>query len=356
VNGVRLFPARVVRQERARWTVTALSDSVDESGIDLMGVAIDRAAYEESPVALYVYRQRRGDASFIGVVCEVAVQAIADGQVRGHEAVHQTRVDALVWHHARSNGPPALVTLLHHAGPAYTRAVEATCKTGPLLDFDGPGGLQQTVWRVPDGLTTRAVLQELGAADLYIADGHHRVAAALEEWGAAGKPADAGVLCVIHPMDGLALSAFHRRVTGPVRPAELIALLTPAFLLREVPAAPTPVPGSMGLYVDHRWYEATYQEARPSGPAGLDVTILQSRVLGRLVQQRPGPVYTVEVAPAPTSIEELTERCDADGGALFTLAPPALDTLTELADAGQVMPPKTTYFEPKPCIGIFLRP
>jgi uncharacterized protein (DUF1015 family) len=229
-------------------------------------------------------------------------------------------------------------------------------KTGPLLDFDGPGGLQQTVWRVPEGLTTRAVLQELGDAVLYIADGHHRVAAALEEWSAAGKPADAGLLCVVHPLDGLALSAFHRRLTGPVEPAELIGLLTPAYLLRETTVAPTPTPGTLGLYVHHRWYEATYQEAPLSGPAGLDVSILQSRVLERLVQRRPGPVYTVEVAPAPTSIDELTQRCDADGGALFTVAPPTLDTLTTLADAGQVMPPKTTYFDPKPVIGIFLRP
>ena len=58
----------------------------------------------------------------------------------------------------------------------------------------------------------------------------------------------------------------------------------------------------------------------------------------------------------PDVRRELTQRCDADGGALFTLAPPATDVLTRLADAGEVMPPKTTYFEPKPCAGIFLRP
>ena len=81
----------------------------------------------------------------------------------------------------------------------------------------------------------------------------------------------------------------------------------------------------------------------------LDVEVLQSKVLDRLAQR-------IEIAPAKTEVDELTRRCDADGGVLFTLAPPPLSSLTALADSGGVMPPKTTYFEPKPCAGIFRRP
>jgi len=79
------------------------------------------------------------------------------------------------------------------------------------------------------------------------------------------------------------------------------------------------------------------------------VKVLQAQVLDRLDQP-------VEIAPARTPVDELTRRCDSDGGVLFTLAPPPLEALTRLADAGGVMPPKTTYFEPKPCAGIFRRP
>jgi uncharacterized protein (DUF1015 family) len=356
VSSVRLFPARVVRQDWARRTVTALSDSLDESGVDLMGVAIDPAAYDEAPVALYVYRQRRGDASHTGVVCDVAVHAVADGRVRGHEAVHTQRVEALVWHHATSSAPPAPVTLLHREGPAFTRAVEATLGTPPILDFAGPRGLQQTVWRLTEGPATAAVTAELAAADFYIADGHHRAAAALEEWRLAGKPPDAGLLCVIHPMDGLRLSAFHRRVCGPVDPEGLLDLLSPDFHVREVARAHVPTTGSIGLYVGRRWFEIGYQAGRADGAAGLDVTILQTRVLDRLVRAKSGRARTVETLPATTPLDELSQRCDADTGALFTLAPPPFEALTRLADAGEVMPPKTTYFEPKPCAGIFLRP
>ena len=232
---VRPFAARVVHQDQARGTVNAMSDTLDESGVDLVGVAVDPAAYDERTAALYLYRQRRGDASHVGIVCEVAIQAVADRRVRGHEAVQQQRVDALLWHHARTNAPPALVTLLHRGSAAITRTLEAACRTPPILDFAGPNGLQQTVWCVAEGPATAAATEELAAADLYIADGHHRVAAAQEAWRLGGKPADAGLLCVIHPFDGLRLSAFNRRVPGPVDAAVLISLLTPEFRARAVP-------------------------------------------------------------------------------------------------------------------------
>lgn len=355
---VRLFPARVVRQEYARRTVTSLAESVDESGIDLYGVSIDPGAYEESPVALYVYRQSNAGSSYVGVVCDISVQALADGRVRGHEAVHQQRVDALVWHHQKTaNGTPALVSLLHRAGEVFTSTLAEVQQAPPLLDFAGPGGYQQTVWRLPVGDQTAALTEELAAAGLYIADGHHRVSAALEEWRLAGKPDDATVLCQIHPMDGLGLTSFHRRVSGPLDVEALLALLTGDFQVRQVSRAATPAVGSMGLYADHRWFEVSYEGDRAPGVAGLDVSVLQSLVLDRVASvASSGRVPAVDAVPATAPVEELLARCDVDGGALFTLAPPSYESIIEVADAGQVMPPKATYFEPKPCTGIFLRP
>jgi uncharacterized protein (DUF1015 family) len=355
VSVVRPFAARVVRQESARRTVTAMTDSQDDSGVDLYGVKIDPASYADAPEALYVYRQSRGDTSYTGVVCDVAVQAVADGRVKGHEAVHQLRVDALVWHHTTTDTPPALVLLLHDAGPAFTRTVEEVQRTEPVLDFDGPEGYRQTVWRLPDGPETRALADELAAAELYIADGHHRTAAALEEWRLAQKPPEAGLLCVVHPMDGLTLSAFHRRVSGPLDPERLLHVVSGAFEVREVSGPTEPAVGSLGLYVAQRWHELRLTLDRPAGVAGLDATLLQTQVLDRLDPALPGRVRTIDLVPAADSLDELVARCDVDRGALFTLAPPPADALIEVTDAGQVMPPKTTFFEPKPAAGIFLR-
>ena len=341
---VRPFRARVVRPEWAQRLVSGLSELPEDTGTLPAVAPIDPAAYDEAEAALYVYRQSRGDVSCTGVVSDVAVRAFVDGQVRGHEAVQSQRVESLVRHH-ETDAPPALVALLHHAGPAYVRTLDAVCRTSPILDFAGPSRLRQTVWRIAPGADTEGLAAELTASDHYIADGHHRVAAALSTWQRRGEPSGAGVLCVIHPMDGLRLSAFHRRVTGPVDLESIRELLAPGFQVEGSASAPRPMPGSFGLYADGGWYDVTPHVAG----AELDVKVLQAQVLDRLDQP-------VEIAPARTPVDELTRRCDSDGGALFTLAPPPLEALTRLADAGGVMPPKTTYFEPKPCAGIFRRP
>lgn len=342
---VRPFPALVVRPEWAPRLVSGLSELPEDTGTLPAVAPIDPSAYDESEAALYVYRQSRGNVSCTGVVCEVAVRAFVAGQVRGHEAVQTQRVESLVRHHETTDAPPALVALLHHAGPVYTHTLEEVCSTPPLLDFAGPSRFRQTVWRIAPGAATSRLDDELTAADRYIADGHHRVAAALAAWRRSGEPPDAGVLCVIHPMDGLRLSAFHRRVMGPVDLASLMGLLASGFRVGAAATPPTPAPGSFGLYADGGWYDVTPHAVS----AGLDVEMLQAQVLDHLDQ-------AIEIAPARTPVDELTRRCDSDEGVLFTLAPPPLEALTRLADAGEVMPPKTTYFEPKPCAGIFRRP
>src|SRR4029079_3710607 len=131
----------------------------------------------------------------------------------------------------------------------------------------------------------------------------------------------------------------------PVDLDAVFDLLTPAFGVAAVAPPPQPAPGSFGLHAHRTWYQGT---PTPAG-SGLDVEVLRAQVLDHLPQ-------LVEIAPARTPVDELTRRCDADGGVLFTLAPPPSATLTRLSDAHEVMPPKTTYFEPKPCAGIFLRP
>lgn len=342
---VRPFPALVVRQGWAPHTVTALSDSLDAAATEPGRVTLDPAAYEEAEPALYVYRQRGETTSSIGLVCEVDTSAFADGRIRGHEAVHRDRVDALVRHQATTSGPPALVALLHHAGAAFTRTLAETLDTPPLLEFAADGGLQQSVWRVSSPELVDAVTTELSSVRHYIADGHHRVAAGLQE----ARPST-GLLCVVHAMDQLAVSAFHRRITGPVEEAAVLDLLAGDFEVTPATGPPAPGVGAFGLYVDGRWLRVVCHDDVVG--TALDVEILQSRVLDRLATAG----HAVEIVSARAPIAEHARRCDADQGALFTLAPPRLEVLTGLADAGGVMPPKTTYFEPKPCAGIFRRP
>jgi uncharacterized protein (DUF1015 family) len=153
---------------------------------------------------------------------------------------------------------------------------------------------------------------------------------------------------VAYPLDGLRLAAIHRRIPGPVDPALVRDLLEASFDVR--PAADVRAASAAGVavHLDRRWYTATFPGERPPGSAGLDVSLLHDRVLDRL------PAGTeVELTRAP--VEALLAACDADGGVLFALAAPSLETLIAISDAGEVVPPKSTFFSPKPGSGIFLR-
>lgn len=348
---VRPFAARVVRQEWAGRVVTPMADAADQVERPYGG-GVPAVAYEESSRALFVYRMRSGSDDHVGVVADVRLDAFVSGDVRGHESVEPDRVEALVKHYTEVPSRSELVALLHAPRPAAARHIAEACRGRPLLHIVGPDGLEHTVWRVAVEQETAALAAALGDGVRYIADGHHRVAARLRVWEREGRPAGAGVLCVLFPMDGLRLSAFHRRVTGPVDAGLLLDAASVDFVVREVSAAQES-PG-VALYAAGRWHDLTFRGARPEGSGGLDAAVLQTHVLDRVLGIG-GPGHPrLEVVPARVPLQDLVSRCDEDGGALFVLRPPSLHTLTEIADRGEVTPPKTTYFAPKPYAGIFL--
>ncbi len=346
---VRPFRALVVRQECAAQNVSQMIDAHPAS--EPQPRSIDTDAYEESEAALYIYRLQRGHEQHVGVVGDVSVEAFVDGRVRGHEAVQPDRVEGLVDHYASAAVRSELVALLHRSGPEASAAIAEGLRNQPLLQFTGPADWEQTVWRVPEP-ASKVLAEELSSAVHYIADGHHRVAASLSVWNQEGRPADTGLMCVMFPFDGLRLLAFHRRVTGPVDADTLRTMVSDAFDVSGI-SHPDEATGCFALYVDGRWYDAAYTGARSPGAAGLDIAILNDQVLEPLLGLDSTP--RVEIASALTPLVELTKACDEDGGALFALRPPGLEQLTDIADRGEVMPPKTTYFDPKPYAGIFLR-
>lgn len=357
---VRPFHTLIVRQECAAQNVSQMTDALPASERPLHLAAhpgpaklLDPDAYDEWGPALYIYRLRRGHEEHVGVVGDVSAEAFVDGRVRGHEAVQPDRVKALVDHYASAAVRSELVALLHRHRPAVDAAIAEGLRNEPLIQFTGPDEWEQTVWRVPES-ASKVLADELSRDVHYIADGHHRVAASLSVWHREGHAPDAGLMCVMFPFDGLRLLAFHRRVSGPIHPEELLTLLSEAFDFSDI-SHPDEATGCFGLYVDGRWYNATYTGARSPGAAGLDIAILNEQVLEPLLGLDEWAASRVQITSALSPLVELTKACDEDGGALFALRPPALEQLIDVADRGEVMPPKSTYFDPKPYAGIFLR-
>lgn len=346
--------ARVVRQERALERVVPLADPSGAAASYPPVVPVQRTpvtapdTYDDRPDGFYVYRLRRGAEAHTGVVGELAVESFAEHRVRGHEAVRPARVRALVDHYAAGGARTELVALLHPPARAVARATTLAEDAPPLLRFTTGDGWEQTVWSVPDAATA-ALAEALDRLPLYVADGHHRVAASLRLWEEQGRPPGAAVMCAMYPFGSLRMSAFHRRVRGPVPTDGLWEVLADGFEVRPVPGPARA--GAFDLYLDGSWYAVT----RPGGVEGgdvLDVVVLHREVLEPLLAD--GPTARLEISADVGDLAGLTAACDRDGGALFVLRPPSLDQLVALADRAEVMPPKTTCFSPKPHAGIFL--
>jgi uncharacterized protein (DUF1015 family) len=343
---VRPFTGWLVRAEAAAEEVGAMSEVAVAVGSASRPVRPD--AYEPTPPALYVYRQTTPHGEHTGIVCDITPEAFLDGRVRGHESVQPDRVDGLARYLATAPQRVELVSTLHRAGPHVRATLAGAIELSPARDVAGPDGSRHTVWRVPEGPQTEQLCRELGAATHYIADGHHRVAASLEVWARSRPALRRGVLCVAYPLGGLRLASFDRRVAGPVDSALVRDLLEANFDVRPAADAQEALASGIAVNLDRRWYVASYSGQRLPGARGLDVSLLHDRVLDQL------PAGT-EVELARASIEVLLAACDADGGVLIALPAPELETLLAIADAGEVVPAKSTFFSPKPGSGIFLR-
>ncbi|MGH3346029.1 MAG: DUF1015 family protein, partial [Nocardioides sp.] len=328
----RPFESRVVRQE---WATRAVAPMVDaravperQSGEPRDREPVGPEAYDDSPKAFFVYRMRDGAGDHTSIVADVRLDAFAGGGVRGHESVDPDRVDGLVRYYADHPARAEPVALLHDHTAELAEQVARICDGDPLLRFSVDDGVEHTVWRVRED-AQEAIASALGGGVHYIADGHHRVSARLRAWELEGRPADAGVLCVIFPMDGLTLSAFHRRVSGSVDTASLLEAAAAHFDVRPTEAGEAT---GIGLYVDGCWYDLHLTGDRPDAAQGLDVSLIQEHLLGPVLDVSGQGHPRFEAFPDHLPLDLATARCDDDGGALFVLAPPTLATLTRIAD------------------------
>jgi uncharacterized protein (DUF1015 family) len=315
---------------------------------------LDQGAYRCLPEpSVFVYRMREDGAEHTGVVASVDLAGFADGRVLGHERVQPARVESLVGHYERVAMRSELVALFHRAEPAVTELTNRVCQDPALLRFTDAGGIEQWVWRAgPED--SAALVRRLDRHRHYIADGHHRVAAALRCWERDGRPRDSSVLCALYPQDQITLHAFNRRVRGAVAVPELLDALESGFDVRRA-AGPDVPPGSIGLYAAGRWQLLTPREQRRlTGVAGLDITMLEDHVLRPLIGIQDGDPR-LEFLPELRDLETTLRACNDDGGVLFTLHAPRVEDLISVAEQREVMSAKTTYVKPKPRTGIFLQ-
>jgi uncharacterized protein (DUF1015 family) len=310
---------------------------------------------DERP-AIYLYRLRMGDHVQTGIVGAASVEDYLDGRIKKHEHTRPDKEDDRTRHTDAIGAHPGPVFLAYRGRPALDALVGDGTRRAPAADFVAADGVSHTFWVVVDPLDVQrfeAALSEVPAS--YIADGHHRAAAYARVANLHPGRADR-FLSVHFPAEQLRILAYNRLVRD-------LNGLDQGALLRKIDAAgfdrTTPWAGttpqkaaSFGMYLAGGWHLFV---ARPQLPSDddpvkrLDVALLQDRILGPVLgvgDPRTDP--RISFCGGIRGAAELTRRVDSGEAAVaFSMYPTSLDDVMRVADAGRVMPPKSTWFEPK---------
>lgn len=316
---------------------------------------------------LFLYRQVMDGRAQTGVVGCVHVDDYEHDVIRKHEKTRQDKEDDRTRHVLTLNANAEPVFLTYRGRGEIDRAVESLAAGAPLYDFTAPDGVRHTVWAVPD---SRPLVEAFAAVPLaYVADGHHRSASA---WRAGKElrdknPAHRGdeeynwFLAVLFPAEQLRILPYNRVVRD-------LAGLTPDQVLDRLrslgrlSAAASPTPersGVFGIYLGGRWHRLELDPAgidRSDPIASLDVSLLQDRVLDPILGiGDPRTDKRIDFVGGIRGTGELERRVDSGEMAIaFSLYPTTLEQLMAVSDAGHVMPPKSTWFEPKLRSGLFV--
>jgi uncharacterized protein (DUF1015 family) len=332
------------------------------------------ALRRETAPAIYLYQQRMGDHVQTGLaaVCHVddyvherAENPQAQDIIKKHERTRQDKEDdrtRLIGTLRADTGP----VFLTYRGRAEIDALVAGQKKGaPLYDFTAPDGIQHTVWRVSDPVVIGQLQAEFGKLPAaYVADGHHRTASAarvgleLRAKGAATPDSD-WFLCVLFPGSQLQILPYNRVVKdlNGHSPEAFLAAVQQAFAVTPE-SSPTPTePGDIRMYLGGKWYRLQWAPAADADPISkLDVEGLQRLLLAPVLGiDDPRTSKRIDFIGGIRGTNELVKLVDAGKAAVaFSMYPTTVQQLMDIADAGQIMPPKSTWFEPKLRSGLFI--
>ncbi|HEY6065964.1 MAG TPA: DUF1015 family protein, partial [Thermoanaerobaculia bacterium] len=312
----------------------------------------------EAERAFYAYRLRMGDHVQTGIAAAFSVDEYDSDGIRKHERTRRDKEDDRTRHIVALRAQTGPVFLTYRDRAQIDDLVAGVTQERPLYDFTAEDGVSHTIWRVEGPLTPRLEREFEQVPLLYIADGHHRAASASrareefrERSDRAGGEAEYDFfLGVAFPAGQVRILPYNRLVAdlGGRSPDEfLFALKQRLEVTPDAPPAPARR-GEVSVYLAGRWYGVRLPAADPSRPA-LDVTLLQDAVFEPLLgvkDVRSDP--RIEFVGGARGTEALERAVGERRAAIaFSLYPVGVEDLMRIADASEIMPPKSTWFEPK---------
>ena len=315
---------------------------------------------KESEPSLYLYRLIMGDHEQIGIVACCSIDEYDNSTIRKHERTRRDKEDDRTRHMLMLKAQTGPVFLTYRQRADIGEQVAAAINTTPLFDLTAADGVRHTIWCLGE---TEALVKSFASVPLlYIADGHHRAASAsraraeLKEQSFAhtGKEDYNYFLTVIFPDSQVQILAYNRTVhdLNGLTKDQFLDEIKAQFTITEDAGPEPPARGNWSMYLDGKWYRLQQSPAAtlPTGTvAALDVSILQDRLLDPILGIK--DIRTdkrVDFIGGLRGTKELERLVDEGKAAVaFSLFPTTVNELLMVSDANEIMPPKSTWFEPK---------
>ena len=318
----------------------------------------------------YIYELSVGDHVQTGVAACASVDDYLDHVIRCHENTRPEKETDRIRHIEACHAQTGPIYLAHCPEPELRRLLDIRKRSHPNYNFQGEDGVRHRVWAVYEGNVIEKIRRLFEKMDrIYVADGHHRAAAAVkiaqkrrkENPDYTGKESFNYFLSVLFPWDELRIVEYNRVVKdlGGKTVGDFLKEVEKCFQVEKEGSCPVKPEkkGIFGLYVGNTWYRLTIKEEYKSQDPvkNLDVSLLQDCLLEPVLGIRnPKEDPRIQFAGGIRGVQELEEAADLEGGAAFTLYPTDMMELIQVADAGRLMPPKSTWFEPKLRSGLFI--
>jgi uncharacterized protein (DUF1015 family) len=318
--------------------------------------------FDDAP-ALYLYRLRLGSHEQTGIAGCYLLDEYERGIIRKHERTRRDKEDDRTRHLLALGAQTGPVFLVYKSRSGIDRIVADAIRAEPLIDFEAADGVRHSLWRMDAGAGERLVAEADRIPALYIADGHHRAASAArarrevearsgEERARRDVAGHTTFLAVAFPDAQVRILPYNRAVKdlGGLSPSEFLEHVRSRFEIGPGPSEPRRK-GEIAMYFQGGWY-ALRPHAAPRQPgtiAALDVTILQEELLAPVLKigdVRVDPrIEFVGGAKGPGALVRLVDSGAA--AVAFSMCAVEVDDLMAISDAGAIMPPKSTWFEPK---------
>ena len=369
-------PLSFLKVDRAETSFDDSVDTYDErvylKAKELLCGMIDDGIYEkDEDNAFYIYEQIMNGRSQTGIVGCASVDDYINGVIKKHENTREDKEIDRIKHVDTCNAQTGPIFLAYRSNDIINEVVKKVKNEPAIYDFTSVDGIHHIVWKIAENDDVTAVEKAFAdIGDIYIADGHHRAASAVkvglkrrkENPDYTGEEEFNTFLSVLFPHDELMIMDYNRTVKdlNGLSEEEFLEKVKDNFDIADISdEAVKPVKkGQVTMYLSDKWYtlNAKTDLLEITDPVkSLDVSLLQDYLLGPVLGiGDPRTDKRIDFIGGIRGLDELKRRADSDMKVSFAMYPTSIDELFAVADAGMLMPPKSTWFEPKLRSGLFI--